>query len=55
MRQLRQLSDKENAYYSKTFYLLESLSSVKSIVLLTDLNADELIAEVFHDFFEMIK
>ncbi|KAG8937052.1 hypothetical protein FRC02_008159 [Tulasnella sp. 418] len=42
-------------YYSQYFYLLESLSTIKSVVLVCDLpSADELITEIFRDFFDLI-
>lgn len=44
------------AYYSEYFHLLESLSTVKSIVLVCDLpNADELLMEIFRDLFALVR
>lgn len=43
-------------YYIQYFYLLESLSSVKSVVLVCDLDdAEDLMFEVFRDFFELLR
>ena len=43
-------------YYTQYYHLLESLSTVKSVVLICDLPAaDKLISLVFHDFFEIVK
>ena len=55
IRQLRSIADKDSPHFTKSFYLLESLSQVKSIVLLTDLGADDLLTEIFRDFFEIIR
>lgn len=56
-RQLSQgLKGPDSPYYSEYFHLLESLSTVKSVVLVCDLpNADELIAEIFRSFFGMVR
>ncbi|PCH44760.1 hypothetical protein WOLCODRAFT_78395 [Wolfiporia cocos MD-104 SS10] len=43
-------------YYNEYFHLLESLSTVKSVVLVCDLpNADELMTEIFRDLFGMVR
>jgi sister-chromatid-cohesion protein PDS5 len=43
-------------YFSNYFYLLESLSTVKSVVLITDFsNSDDLMLHIFSDFFDMIR
>ncbi|KAJ4463966.1 armadillo-type protein [Lentinula edodes] len=43
-------------YYTQYFHLLESLSTVKSVVLVCDLpNADELVLGIFRDLFAMIR
>ncbi|KAJ3365152.1 hypothetical protein HDU91_002300 [Kappamyces sp. JEL0680] len=49
------LVDTSNPLYSYYFYLLESTSTIKSVVLLGDLNADALVMEAFEDFFDLIK
>ncbi|TFK20656.1 cohesin-associated protein Pds5 [Coprinopsis marcescibilis] len=50
------LKGSEATYYNEYFHLLESLSTVKSVVLVCDLpSADELVAEIFRDFFTLIK
>lgn len=50
------LKGTESAYYNEYFHLLESLSTVKSVVLICDLpNAEELMIEVFRDFFALIR
>ncbi|TDL19619.1 ARM repeat-containing protein [Rickenella mellea] len=46
----------DSAYYSEYFHLLESLSTVKSVVLVCDLpGADELMVQVFRDFFGLVR
>ncbi|KAH0834786.1 hypothetical protein J3R83DRAFT_10387 [Lanmaoa asiatica] len=43
-------------YYNEYFHLLESLSTVKSVVLVCDLpHADELMTEIFRDFFALVR
>ncbi|KAF8434558.1 cohesin-associated protein Pds5 [Boletus edulis BED1] len=43
-------------YYNEYFHLLESLSTVKSVVLVCDLpHADELMSEIFRDFFVLVR
>ncbi|THH00705.1 hypothetical protein EW026_g1849 [Hermanssonia centrifuga] len=43
-------------YYNEYFHLLESLSVVKSVVLVCDLpNADDLMVEIFKSFFAMVR
>lgn len=43
-------------YYEQYFHLLESLSTVKSVVLVCDLpNADELMSSIFRDFFSIVR
>ncbi|KAI0689173.1 armadillo-type protein [Cytidiella melzeri] len=56
-RQLSQgLKGADSPYYNEYFHLLESLSTVKSVVLVCDLpNADELMAEIFRGFFGMVR
>lgn len=50
------LKGSDSPYYNEYFHLLESLSTVKSVVLICDLpNADELMIEVFREFFGMIR
>lgn len=56
----RQLSagfkGQDEPYYTEYFHLIESLSTVKSVVLVCDLpSADELLAEIFRDFFTIVK
>ena len=42
-------------HFQEYFYLIESLSNVKSIVLICDLDsADELMAEIFKQSFDVI-
>ncbi|KAJ7599219.1 armadillo-type protein [Mycena floridula] len=49
------LKGSDSSYYSQYFYLLESLSTVKSVVLVCDLpNADEVLRDIFRDFFKLI-
>lgn len=43
-------------YYNEYFHLLESLSTVKSVVLVCDLpHADELMTEIFREFFAIVR
>ncbi|EJD05552.1 uncharacterized protein FOMMEDRAFT_132048 [Fomitiporia mediterranea MF3/22] len=43
-------------YYNEYFHLLESLSTVKSVVLVCDLpQAEELMAQIFRDFFGLVR
>jgi len=56
----RQLSagfkGQDEPYYTEYFHLLESLSTVKSVVLVCDLPAaDELLHEIFRDVFTIVK
>jgi sister-chromatid-cohesion protein PDS5 len=56
----RQLSagfkGQDEPYYTEYFHLIESLSTVKSVVLVCDLpSADELLAEIFRDLFTIAK
>ncbi|KAG4304091.1 hypothetical protein PORY_002455 [Pneumocystis oryctolagi] len=52
--QLKGLVGPETPYYAQAFYLLESLSQVKSVVLIADLsNGDALTTELFRVFFEI--
>ncbi|KAJ7096724.1 armadillo-type protein [Mycena belliarum] len=50
------LKGSDAPYYTEYFHLLESLSTVKSVVLVCDLqNADELMTEIFRDFFGLVQ
>ncbi|KAH9968243.1 armadillo-type protein [Russula dissimulans] len=50
------LRGSDSPYYNEYFHLLESLSTVKSVVLVCDLpNADELMVDVFRDFFALVR
>ncbi|KAG7091856.1 hypothetical protein E1B28_008258 [Marasmius oreades] len=50
------LKSQESPYYSEYFHLLESLSTVKSVVLVCDLpNVEELMEEIFRDFFALVR
>ncbi|OBZ77502.1 Sister chromatid cohesion protein pds5 [Grifola frondosa] len=50
------LKGPDSPYYNEYFHLLESLSTVKSVVLVCDLpNAEELMVEVFRDFFLVVR
>ena len=56
----RQLSagfkGQDEPYYTEYFHLIESLSTVKSVVLVCDLpSADELLTEIFRDLFTIAK
>ncbi|KAG1858786.1 armadillo-type protein [Suillus subalutaceus] len=46
----------EASYYNEYFHLLESLSTVKSVVLVCDLpHAEELMVDIFRDFFGLVR
>ncbi|THH15253.1 hypothetical protein EW146_g5196 [Bondarzewia mesenterica] len=50
------LKGPDSPYYSEYFHLLESLSTVKSVVLVCDLpNADELMTSIFRDLFALVR
>ncbi|EMD34698.1 hypothetical protein CERSUDRAFT_116889 [Gelatoporia subvermispora B] len=50
------LKGPDSPYYNEYFHLLESLSTVKSVVLVCDLpNAEELMVEIFRDFFGLVR
>lgn len=50
------LKGAESSYYNEYFHLLESLSTVKSVVLVCDLpTAEELLVEIFRDFFNLVR
>ncbi|KAJ6631101.1 armadillo-type protein [Mycena sp. CBHHK59/15] len=50
------LKGSDSPYYTEYFHLLESLSTVKSVVLVCDLqNADELMVQIFRDFFGLVR
>lgn len=50
------LKGTESTYYNEYFHLLESLSTVKSVVLVCDLpNAEDLMLDVFRGFFALVR
>ncbi|KAF7349279.1 Sister chromatid cohesion protein pds5 [Mycena sanguinolenta] len=50
------LKGSDSPYYTEYFHLLESLSTVKSVVLVCDLpSADDLMIEVFRDLFQLVR
>ncbi|KAI1314319.1 hypothetical protein EDD11_002303 [Mortierella claussenii] len=56
VNELRHIATPASPYFSMYYYLLESLSAVKSIVLITDLkNANDLIVELFRNIFDTIR
>ncbi|KAF9941901.1 hypothetical protein BGZ67_003731 [Mortierella alpina] len=56
VRELRHIVNATGPHYNMYYYLLESLSVVKSIVLITDLkNADEIMVELFRNIFDDIR
>ncbi|KAG0281953.1 hypothetical protein BGZ95_000018 [Linnemannia exigua] len=56
VNELRHIANASSAHFSMYYYLLESLSVVKSIVLITDLkNADELMTNLFRNVFDDIR
>ncbi|KAF9933605.1 hypothetical protein FBU30_005044 [Linnemannia zychae] len=56
VNELRHITNASGTHYSMYYYLLESLSVVKSIVLINDLkNADQLMIELFRNIFDDIR
>ncbi|KAK7205746.1 armadillo-type protein [Myxozyma melibiosi] len=56
VKQLKELANTESPYFQQYCYLLESLSQVKSIVLVADLNnSEEIMNEIFSNFFDLVK
>ncbi|RPA93174.1 hypothetical protein L873DRAFT_1816416 [Choiromyces venosus 120613-1] len=56
VRQLKGLADAENPYYQQYLYLLESLASVKSVVLISDIpNGEAITLKIFTTFFDLAK
>ncbi|KAL7275171.1 Sister chromatid cohesion protein pds5 [Rhizina undulata] len=54
--QLRGLADPETSYYQQYLYLLDSLSSVKSVVLISDIpSGDQITLQIFTSFFDLAK
>ncbi|KAF9818035.1 hypothetical protein IEO21_02996 [Rhodonia placenta] len=50
------LKGSDSPYYNEYFHLLESLSTVKSVVLVCDLpNAEELMTDIFRNIFSMVR
>lgn len=50
------LKGSNSPYYNQYFHLLESLSTVKSVVLVCDLHhADELMTEIFRNLFTLVR
>ena len=52
--QLRLLSNPNDAYFNLAFYLLESLATIRTVILVIDLNQN-LIVKLFRNFFQDIK
>lgn len=56
MSELRHIANATGTYFSMYYYLLESLSVVKSIVLITNVkNADEIMTDLFRNVFDDIR
>lgn len=50
------LKGTDSPYYSEYFHLLESLSTVKTVVLVCDLpTADDIMSEIFRDLFNLVR
>jgi sister-chromatid-cohesion protein PDS5 len=50
------LKSTDTPYYNQYFHLLESLSTVKSVVLVCDLpKSDDLVEQFFKDFFKLVR
>lgn len=53
---MKGLADAENPYYQQYLYLLESLASVKSVVLISDIpNGEAITLKIFTTFFDLAK
>ena len=56
VRQLKYLTGPQCPNYQEYFYLIESLSNVKSAVLVCDVpGAEQLVTEAFKQFFDLAK
>ncbi|KAJ3030475.1 UNVERIFIED_CONTAM: hypothetical protein HDU68_008891 [Siphonaria sp. JEL0065] len=53
--QLVHLKDAAGPFFENHYYTLESLATVKSIILLTDLDADDLVAQLFKTIYQLVK
>jgi sister-chromatid-cohesion protein PDS5 len=53
-KQLSGIHDVNGAYFSDCYYLLDSICTVRSVTLLSDLNADILMTNIVKEFFEQI-
>jgi sister-chromatid-cohesion protein PDS5 len=53
-KQLTYVGDPSGPYFAQHYYLLENLATVKSAILITDLNADELVLQIFKDVYELV-
>ena len=50
------LKGSDSPYYNEYFHILESLSTVKSVVLVCDLpSSEELMVDIFRDFFALVR
>ena len=54
-KQLVYVKDASHPLFHFYFYLLESISTFKSVALVGDLNADQIVNDIFTDFFTIIK
>lgn len=54
IREMENLQNKNDAYYTFYHYLIDSLSTVRSFVLLNDLEADELLFSYFKTFLKIV-
>lgn len=56
IRQLKYLGTSDEPHYAEYFYLIESLSNVKSVCLICDLEGgDELMKDMFATCFDVIR
>ncbi|KAJ3207768.1 hypothetical protein HDU82_003319 [Entophlyctis luteolus] len=53
--QIPYVADNSGPYFENYYYLLESLAAIKSIILLTDLNAEDLVISLFKSVYGMVK
>ncbi|KAI8912618.1 armadillo-type protein [Gorgonomyces haynaldii] len=53
-KQLQGIGDPKGPFFSDYYYLLDSICTVRSVTLLADMNCDQMIVDLFADFFEMI-
>lgn len=53
-KQLHGIGDSTGVYFSDYYYLLDSICTVRSVTLLADLNADQLVIDLVRDMLDII-